>query len=369
MPPKRRSQAQATANDCNAQLLAAMQAMQNELRTLREARNQDAPILEQGAIAADGPPSGVSLIQWIGMKLDHFDGSGTPVQAADWLSYVEDKMEVFDVLAQDRIRYGTQLLKGEAQIWWKGVQSAHTAAHGPLTWPDFVRQLERRFYPVTFLDKMKIDLHSYVQGRRTVSEYEVGFNQIVRFVPHVAHDEAEKARQFRQGLKPSIRHTLGAFPVVDFRTMVEQALGVEMQEVYTEEARKSGGDQIQGQIDRKGHSGGPIHKKRKFQRHQPYRGSLGRSRTSGGSTTQYRAIPKPGMGMVCFRCGDAHRRSECRWSGKCSICGQDHKDVVCRRNANGKLRWEPVTSSNSGGTVQMMAVTPSLVPLPTPTPQ
>ena len=50
------------------------------------------------------------------LKLDHFDGSGTLVQATDWLSYVEDKMEVFDVLAQDRIRYGTQLLKGEAQI-------------------------------------------------------------------------------------------------------------------------------------------------------------------------------------------------------------------------------------------------------------
>ncbi|XP_062198853.1 uncharacterized protein LOC133901519 [Phragmites australis] len=71
---------------------------------------------------------------------------------------------------------------------------------------------------------MKIDLHSYVQGRRTKFEYEVTFNQIVRFVPHVAHDETGKARQFHQGLKPSIRYTMIAFLVVDFRTMVEQAL-------------------------------------------------------------------------------------------------------------------------------------------------
>lgn len=56
------------------------------------------------------------------MKLDSFDGSGTPIQAADWLSYVEDKMEAFEVSAHDRVRYGAQLLKGEAQIWWKGVQ-------------------------------------------------------------------------------------------------------------------------------------------------------------------------------------------------------------------------------------------------------
>jgi hypothetical protein len=38
-----------------------------------------------------------------------------------------------------------------------------------------------------------------------VAEYEVEFNQIVRFIPHVTHNEYEKARIFRQGLKASIR--------------------------------------------------------------------------------------------------------------------------------------------------------------------
>ncbi|KAF0909897.1 hypothetical protein E2562_000207 [Oryza meyeriana var. granulata] len=176
------------------------------------------------------------------MKLDNFDGSSTPVQAAHWLSYVEDKMEAFEVLAQDRVHYGTQLLKGEAQIWWKDVQSARTATHGPLFWVEFVRQFERRFYPATFLDKMKLDLNNYVQDKKTVAEYEIGFNQIVCFVPHVAYDEVEKARQFRQGLKPAIRHVLGAFTITDFRSMVEQALGVEMQLMYTADLYKSSGD-------------------------------------------------------------------------------------------------------------------------------
>jgi hypothetical protein len=103
----------------------------------------------------------------MGMKLDTFDGSGTLVHVADWLTYVEDKMAVFEVVYQDRVRFSTQLLKGEAQIWWKGVQAAHPISYGPLSWHDFVRQYERRFYPVTFLDKMKIDLHNYVQDKMT----------------------------------------------------------------------------------------------------------------------------------------------------------------------------------------------------------
>ena len=110
-------------DDGQARLAAAMRGLQNELRTPRRAAYsaRDAPI-------ADGPVSGISLMQWIGLKLDNFDGSGTPIQAADWLSYVEDKMEVFAVLAQDRVHYGSQLLKDKAHIWWKGVQSARTVA-------------------------------------------------------------------------------------------------------------------------------------------------------------------------------------------------------------------------------------------------
>jgi hypothetical protein len=97
-----------------------------------------------GAIPTDVPQtalpvSGVSLVKWIGLKLDSFDGSGSLVEAADWLTYVEDKMDVFEVAYGDRVRYGTQLLKGEAQIWWRGVQTSHSSSPSSLTWHILVR--------------------------------------------------------------------------------------------------------------------------------------------------------------------------------------------------------------------------------------
>jgi hypothetical protein len=63
------------------------------------------------------------------------------------------------------------------------------------------------------------------------------------------------------------------------------------------------------------------------------------------------------MGLVCFRCGEAHRHAECQWNGKCSICSEDHKVVVCRKNPNGKVKWELVTSSASRGTINKMTST------------
>jgi hypothetical protein len=71
-------------------------------------------------------------------------------------------------------------------------------------------------------------LHNYKQEKMSMTEYEVGFKKILCFVTHVACDEVEKAGWFCQGLKHSIRHTLGASPLIDFCTTMEQALCVEM---------------------------------------------------------------------------------------------------------------------------------------------
>jgi hypothetical protein len=105
-------------------------------------------------------------------------------------------MDFFEIVCGDRVCFGTHLLKGEDQIWWRGVQAAHSFSPGVLSWDVFIRQFERTFYPVTFLEKMKIDLQSYKQEKKSVTEYEVGFNKMVRFVPHVAYNELEKVSQF-----------------------------------------------------------------------------------------------------------------------------------------------------------------------------
>jgi hypothetical protein len=155
MPPRRaRGSPQVPSGDSmsSAAMLVAMQTMQEELAILRQA----IPIAPVGAAQGAGgggvpggavpvgaalggraevplPVSVLSLMQWMGMKLDTFHGSGTPVELADWLTYVEDKMDVFEIVYGDRVRFGTQLLKGDTQIWWRGVQAAHSSSPGVLS--------------------------------------------------------------------------------------------------------------------------------------------------------------------------------------------------------------------------------------------
>jgi hypothetical protein len=129
MPPRRAQDSpQVPSGDSMSPttMLAVMQAMQQELAILRQAipvapagaaQGAGGGGVPRGAVPAGAAPgggakvpllvSGLSLMQWMGMKLDTFDGSGTSVEATDWLTYVEDKMNVFEIVYGDRVRFGT----------------------------------------------------------------------------------------------------------------------------------------------------------------------------------------------------------------------------------------------------------------------
>jgi hypothetical protein len=50
------------------------------------------------------------------------------------------------------------------------MQAAYSSSPGVLTRDAFIRQFERRFYSVTFLEKMKIDLQPFKQEKKSVTE-------------------------------------------------------------------------------------------------------------------------------------------------------------------------------------------------------
>jgi hypothetical protein len=104
-----------------AAVLAELQAMRAEINALRQAPAGGVP-----GGAPGGVPGGVPVVpperpsdlrDWCRMALEKFDGTGAPIEAADWLSSVVDKLESFQVPALDWVRYAHQLLKGE--VWWR----------------------------------------------------------------------------------------------------------------------------------------------------------------------------------------------------------------------------------------------------------
>jgi hypothetical protein len=68
------------------------------------------------------------------LSLEQVASTGAPIEAADWLSAATEKSDAFMVPQTEWVRYATQLLKGEALVWWRNVQSSRSDVHGAITW-------------------------------------------------------------------------------------------------------------------------------------------------------------------------------------------------------------------------------------------
>jgi hypothetical protein len=154
--------------------------------------------------------SDMTLTKWLDMKLDKFEGSGTPMDAASWLRTMEKYMDALVMTPEDRVVYVSFQLKGLADVWWEGVRKACIPAHGALTWDLFVKNFTAKYYPASFKEKMDVALRNIKQGNKTVDEYDAEFSKIVHFIDHINHDEPEKARRFFEGLNSEYRHVIGA---------------------------------------------------------------------------------------------------------------------------------------------------------------
>ncbi|XP_039811783.1 uncharacterized protein LOC120674706 [Panicum virgatum] len=163
------------------------------------------------------------------MRLDTFDGSGTPTDAADWLRKMEKVMAACRMTAEEIVLFIPHQLTGQVDVWWVGVCDAWTPARGAITWEVFLAQFRVKYYSDSFRDKMNDALNHIQQGDKTVDEYERDFSNTIRFVPSVASDEREKARKFFTGLNARYREVMGRNPPTTSITAVEEARGMEIQ--------------------------------------------------------------------------------------------------------------------------------------------
>ncbi|KAM3208934.1 hypothetical protein ACQJBY_063553 [Aegilops geniculata] len=305
----------------------------------------------------------MTVDRWIGMHLEKFDGTGTPMEAASWLRTMEKYMSASAVTPEEKVIYVRFQLKGLADDWWDGVCAAWATARGPLTWDVFVQQFTTKYYPASFREKMDFALRNIKQGNKTVDEYEAEFSKIVHFVEHINQNEREKARRFFEGLNPQYRHVMGVNCPNDYFTVVEQARGLELEFQLTEaEAARTGGTSGAGSGHKRSNQDGsePIQQSdcKKFKSGQQTQQSSKprQSVPQSSSAPHFRGTslirPVPGHTLMCFKCGKNHRAFECDFKGTCRHCGREgHMSKVCKGNPNSIIKWQVPMSSSAGSSV------------------
>lgn len=89
------------------------------------------------------------------------------------------------------------------------------------------RHLEN-YFSVSIYEAKETEFMDLIQGNATVLQYKAKFMKLMRYAPHVAGDEARKARKFQKGLHHNVRTKMASIgprifvEVVNMTMLIEQ---------------------------------------------------------------------------------------------------------------------------------------------------
>ena len=132
------------------------------------------------------------------MDMEHFGGTVDATVAHDWKLGLQRKLEIIECPPEVSLRLAMQYLRGDALVWWEGVRLGHRGPD-PLTFADFIREFDRKYFPKEAMDKKKSDFEHVSQGGMTIREYEVEFNRLRRFAGDGITEE-DLIRKFLGGM-------------------------------------------------------------------------------------------------------------------------------------------------------------------------
>ena len=122
-----------------------------------------------------------------------FSRTTDPTQAKAWLTRIEEVYDLMQCTDELKFRIEVHMLKGRALTWWKFV-SGRQLPGVKLTWKNFRREFNQKFYSSLFRDQKMKGFLDLTQENKSVVKYEVAFTELSRYAaPLVRRD----TRSFR----------------------------------------------------------------------------------------------------------------------------------------------------------------------------
>ncbi|XP_056850592.1 uncharacterized protein LOC108827423 [Raphanus sativus] len=174
------------------------------------------------------------------MDMEHFSGTIDPIAAHDWKLALKRKLEIIECPPELSLRLTMQYLRGDALVWWEGIRLDHDGLER-LTFEDFIREFDRKYFPEEAMDKQKSDFDHISQGEMSVREYERRFNQLRRFAGG-GITEKDLIRRFLKGMRVDIRNRCRVVTYQRLGDLVEKA--AEQEEGLAEEKKLTRAAQI-----------------------------------------------------------------------------------------------------------------------------
>ena len=143
--------------------------------------------------------------QFMKMKPPKFHGRGDPEAAPRWIEELEKTFKVLGCNDEEKVALAVYQLQDGANDWWSAMERGVFPEGTAPTWAVFVENFYEKYFSENAQEKKLTEFMRLRQGPMTVDQYEAEFARLAKFAPTMVANPRDKARRFRDGLRPDLR--------------------------------------------------------------------------------------------------------------------------------------------------------------------
>ncbi|XP_024962213.1 uncharacterized protein LOC112502502 [Cynara cardunculus var. scolymus] len=130
-----------------------------------------------------------------------FMGSDDPVACMNWLQEIEQALRACDCDEGQKVKFGSQMLRGAALTWWNIVISTIEVTElTKMSWTTFKEKVMEEYCNEQEIDRIEEEFRTLKKGNFSVRDYTRLFMEKLNLVGHVAPTEKDKMKAYLKGL-------------------------------------------------------------------------------------------------------------------------------------------------------------------------
>ncbi|XP_039158542.1 uncharacterized protein LOC120288548 [Eucalyptus grandis] len=174
-----------------------------------------APVAELGEVLEEIPPENVAagrprqkLVQYfLRLNPPTFTGVGDPEAVALWVQELENAFELLMCTEAKKVVLAAYQLRGIATTWWK--------------------KNKRIVFPEGVASEWNAFLEAFNEKYNDSQGYEAKFAELSQYAPELVQKPTDRARRFRDGLRPEVRSFLMPLDLKEYKDLYKRAQLIE----------------------------------------------------------------------------------------------------------------------------------------------
>ncbi|KAF3775676.1 hypothetical protein EJ110_NYTH49883, partial [Nymphaea thermarum] len=228
-------------------LLTTLQTLTSLVQTMVSNQRSNASPSGDTSTPVREKATAVSYQQFMAMQPPIFSGGSSYDKAKQWIEEIERIFVLLEMPEENKVNYGTYLLKGNALDWWKSTLEIRFAGQLSLSWMQFRDSFLDTYYPVHARDQKMQEFLDLQQNQLNLEDYITRYRHLEAYCPHFYTTDGARAGKFVRGLRERLRSKVLSSRPRDLDEAVTMARCIEEDWVRTQkDHQKRTGQHSQG---------------------------------------------------------------------------------------------------------------------------